>query len=244
MRDKLFRKGLLLTIIVLFVGVCVYPAVAVEPTRHNKNTIEEDIEPKDYLFQTIIDIANNPDVKSLLEQYTGKIFTFDFNDKSVFRELLHKKPILLISSLFTKPSMTHDYLDSIYKRGIELTSILGEERVYELLNSTKITNTEFFVELDHIIVNDEELSKRITTLAELNGKFKLDSPFKEYPIYCAIIKIIYTSIYSITDFLLVIEDFVGEDTTLSLFVYAMLSYPVVFLDIIGSFLWLMGDGFY
>ena len=54
-------------ITILFLGVTVQPAIATI-----KPEIEIDIEPKDNLFQTIIDIANIPDVKdirSLLKRY-------------------------------------------------------------------------------------------------------------------------------------------------------------------------------
>ena len=55
-------------ITILFLGVGIQPAIATVESKEDFI----DVEPKDYLFQTIIDIANNPDVKdihSLLERY-------------------------------------------------------------------------------------------------------------------------------------------------------------------------------
>jgi hypothetical protein len=68
---KMNKKYLLaFGITLLVLGVGIQPAIAtVTPTK----TV--DFEPKDYLFQTIMKIANNPDVKdiqSLLEKYQVK----------------------------------------------------------------------------------------------------------------------------------------------------------------------------
>ena len=178
-KNNLLRKGLVVGIIVLFIGVGVYPAFAVEPisftniTQDNEIESLEDVEPKEYLFQTIIDIANNPDVKDLFEQIedgwiNNNPISFDFDSRGVFRKLLFNKPSLVFSMLFTKPSMTHKYLNFAYNEGIEITNILGEEEVLEIVESVEITNPEFFVELNNTIMNHEELSNRISTLAEMN----------------------------------------------------------------------------
>jgi hypothetical protein len=74
-------------ITILFLGVGIQPAIAtVTPTK------VVDFEPKDYLFQTIIDITNNPDVKdihSLLESYRviQKEITAIIKDKDELNKL-------------------------------------------------------------------------------------------------------------------------------------------------------------
>ena len=56
-------KTLVVGVIVLFLGVAVQPSIAtVQPEQ------EINVEPKDYLFQIIINIANNPNVKGLFKQ--------------------------------------------------------------------------------------------------------------------------------------------------------------------------------
>ena len=202
------KKGLVIGIVFLFIGVGVYPAIAVEPITPTNITQEEEIivveetEPKDYLFQTIIDIANNPDVNELLNQIEDEwkndncYIRWDFNCKSVFQKLLLRKPTLLVSMLFTEPSITHEYLESSYNRGCKVTNALGEENVIEIVESVEINNPEILDELYNIIMNDEELYDRIITLGEMNEGFDINLPFSNLSSICSILLVLF-SVYLI-----------------------------------------------
>ncbi len=184
------KKLIVLSIIALFVSVSLQPIIAekivsVEKESDYNNVDFEEV--KEYLFQTIIDIANNPDVKNLFEQlkYNQKIFTSDYDYKSLFYQLFLKKPRLLLSILFTKPSITYEYLDKSYNRDIKCVNILGEKEALEMTYSVKISNPDLMDELNNIIKNDKELSNRILTLEIMNKDLKLEPPFMTHPIICA-----------------------------------------------------------
>jgi hypothetical protein len=199
----LWKKGLVMAIVFLFIGVGVYPAIAVTPKKTTNITQEKvfeqlvETDPKEYLFQTIIDIANNPDVNELLNQIEDQwkngncYMSWDFNSKSVFQKLLFNKPNLLYSILFTESSLTHQYLKSSYNRGCKVTNILGEENVIEIVESAEITNPEIYDELNNIIMNDEELYDKITMLAEMNEELDSNLPFKNYSRICKILLILF-----------------------------------------------------
>jgi hypothetical protein len=102
-----------------------------------------------------------------------------------------RKPILLFSILFTETSITHEYLESSYNRGCEVTKVLGEENVIEIAESVEIKNPEILDELYNIITNDEELYDRITTLAEMNEELDTNLPFKNYSSICKILLILF-----------------------------------------------------
>jgi hypothetical protein len=161
MRKDMIVKALVLGVICLFIGVGVQPAFAVDIPE------TEEVEPKDYLFETIIEIANNPDVKDLFEEFENCI-NFDFNGKYIFRQLFFKNPELLCTIIFSKPEITTQYLDKTYNQGIELIAIFGEEKAYEILDSVEITNPNLLDDLNNIILNNEEIFNRVSTLAELN----------------------------------------------------------------------------
>ena len=185
MRNVCFKKGLIVGIIVLFIGVSVQPGMGTEiPDK-----IE--VEPKDYLFQTIIDISNNPDVRDLVEQVKNndKVFKCDYNFVNVYLKLLLRNPRELFSMLFTKPSMTYEYLDLIYTKGFELLNVIGENEALEIIDSVESTNPDFFNEFNYIVMNDEELSYRISILNEMNEELNTNPPLKIYPIICAILLI-------------------------------------------------------
>jgi len=184
--SNMVYKTLVVGVIVLFLSVGIQPAFAtVEP----KEEII-DVKPKDYLFQTIIDIANNLDIKNLLKQYNHKIFTSDYDFKGVFSKLMLRKPRLLLHVFFTKPSITYEYLDKCYNTGIEIINVLGEDKVLEIMVTIEVTNLDVLDEIDNLITNDEELSNKLDTLKEMNEKIKLDAPLRYHLFICSILTII------------------------------------------------------
>ena len=190
MKKDWLIKTLALGVVVLFIGVSYQPIIAEKTKSVEKtsdyNNIDFD-EVKEYLFQTIIDISNNPDVKNLFEQlkYDHKIFTSDYDYKSVSSQLFLKKPTLLLSILFTKPEITYEYLDKNYNRGIKCVNILGEKQALEMTDSIKISNPDLIDKLNNIILSDKELIDKILTLEIMNNDLKLEPPFMTRPIMCA-----------------------------------------------------------
>jgi len=193
MKQRIICKILAVAVIILFLGLAIQPSVAVQPET------ERDIEPKDYLFQTIIDIANNPEVKNLLEKSNNDMFKVDI-DRSFYCKLLLRNPRLIFNTLFTKPSMTIEYLDKCYNKGIEITNIIGEDKVIEIIENAEVTDTKLFNEINDIITNNEELSSRIETLKDMNKDIKLDTP-REFPVICGILLLIYFPLVLVADIL-------------------------------------------
>ena len=185
-KSPVLYKSLVVGVIVLFVGVGIQPAIATV-----KQETEIEIEPKDYLFQTIIDIANNPEVKELLEKYKYDLFKIDI-DRKIYRKLFLRNPRLMFNTLFSKPSITIGYLNKCYNQGIEITKILGEDKVLEIIENVEVTDRMLFDELNDIISKDEILSGRFAILEEMNRGLKPDLPFIEDPVICGILTILGT----------------------------------------------------
>ena len=163
MKQRIICKTLAVAVIILFIGLAIQPGIAVQPE------IEIDVEPKDYLFQTIIEIANNPEVKDLLEQYDNDLFKVDI-DRSVYLKILVRNPRLFCSMIFIRPSLTFEYLDNNLKNGQEITSILDENKVQGFIESLEVRDNEIFNDLNNIIINDGGLLERLETLKEMNKR--------------------------------------------------------------------------
>ncbi|KYK26554.1 hypothetical protein AYK20_08770 [Thermoplasmatales archaeon SG8-52-1] len=182
------NKMLVIGTIVLFLGVGVQPAIA---TVNTKEKIIFD-NSKDYLFQTIIDIANNPDVINLLEQYDNDFVDVDI-ERSVYRKILFRNPLLFFNLLITKPTNTHRYLNKCYRMGNEITNILREDKTLDIIESVVVNDKDIYFELDEIIKKDEKLSVKLDNLKEINKEIypvsqTLDSPLLH--IYIIIILLI------------------------------------------------------
>ena len=187
---KKILKSIVIVITLLFIGLAFQPMVSTNELK------KEQMEPNDFLFDTIINIANKPEINELLNQIVqewkngNSYITWDFDSKVIFKNLILKKPKLLVSLLFTEPSVTHDYLESSYIKGCEITSALGEKNVIDTVDSVEITNPEILDELNNLVINDEELSARITTLEQLNENSE-SVPFRNYTTICKVLLILY-----------------------------------------------------
>jgi len=194
------RNWLAIGIILLFIGVSFQPIIAENTVsvekESNFNNVDFD-EAKEYLFQTIIDISNDPEVKGLLKQNNHKIFTSDYDHNSIFSQLFSEKPRLLKFILFTIPKMTYKYLEKSYNNGIEIFNKIGVEESSKIVESVKIAIPEIFNNLQNIILNDKDLSDKISILKEMNNEkiSIIDGRDWETPIICFIISILFISTY-------------------------------------------------
>jgi len=185
MQNNVVKKTLVFVVIALFIGIAVQPVISSNTIPMEEKT---DVEPKDYLFQTILDIANNPEVKDLFEKAknNGNLISYDYNSGSVFLKLLLRKPGILLSTLFTRPTISYKYLDFAYHQGCEMTDIIGEDKTLEIVESINITNPQILDSLTCIVMNNTELRNKIETLEIMNDELKSDKPFWNFPIICFI----------------------------------------------------------
>jgi lipopolysaccharide export LptBFGC system permease protein LptF len=200
MEKHLIKKGLVFAVILLFIGVSFQPIIAektisIEKESNNDNVSFE--EAKEYLFQTIVDISNNPEVKQFMNEHKHILIPKNNNNydcKNAIQKIYMQNPRLLKSILFTKPKMTYKYLETNYKKGLEIIDILGEEESLDIVESVNVTNPELFKELKIIIENDKVLSNRISVLEEMNNNLEYNLDFWDNPIICSILLITYISI--------------------------------------------------
>jgi len=226
----LFYKILVISVIILFAGVAVQPGIA---SFYSKG--ETDVEPKDYLFNTIIDIANNPDIKNIFKHNNYQIFSSDYEYKRLFSQISFKRPGLLFGTLFTKPSTTYDYLDKCYNKGIEITNIVGEDKALEMIESIKVIDTRVFDELNESILNNGELSDRLVLLQEMNKEYVSSGLSLDFPIICSILVILLLVSFIPYEFLLFLFEIFrifNENSIISDIIYfVMLPYIYIVIGI-------------
>jgi hypothetical protein len=146
----------------------------VKNTREEIITDEYDFEYcKDYLFETFVEIANNEDVRDLINHNYQNPFPFMRNANN----------------------LSVEHLDLLYNRGIKLIDRLGEDKVAEIMETTSINKPFYSDELDTIVMGNDELRERINTLNEMNAKSV--TPNWELPIICGILFIMIMPFLSI-----------------------------------------------
>ena len=204
MNKEWLVKSFTLGIVVIFICVSFQPIIAEKTVSLKKESNNDNVDfekVKEYLFQTLIDILNNPEVKQFLNEHKHDLITRNnnYDCKNAIQKISSQNPKLLKSIFITKPKMTYEYLETNYNRGLELYNILGEEESLKMIESIYVANPELFNELKDIIVNDKELYNRITTLGEMNEVLEPIPPFLR-PI-CWILFISYLPSYFVVVFL-------------------------------------------
>jgi hypothetical protein len=179
MRNGIY-KSIVIILMLMLVGLAFQPAVSTNELK------KEELEPKEYLFETIIDITKNPDVKDFFNNFEPNDINLNINTKGAFFKILLRNPSLITSMWFKRPIMSHNYLSFVYNQGIEAVKIIGEEKSIEILNSITIKNPNIINDLTNILNNNKELSQRISTLEIMNNEVKPDEPFADTPVICAI----------------------------------------------------------
>ena len=233
----MYNKGFILAVIVLFIGVSFQPIIAEETIAVEKTSDYENVgfeEAKEYLFQTLVDISINTEVKGFLYEHKKDLLINDYDCKNAIQKILFQKPKLLNSMLLTRPKMTYEYLETNFNRGLEIFNIIGGEESLKIVESVDITDSELFNELKDIILNDEELSSKVSVLEEMNNNLKSNLDSWKYPIICYILCMTFLPYFLIEQFFL--DLYLEFYKPLFLFIfyfYSFLGYliraPIIFL---------------
>jgi len=211
MKKDWLVKTLALAVVVLFISVSFQPIIAENTISVDKESDYNNVdfeEAKEYLFQTIIDISNYPEVKEFLNEHKHDLITRNDNNldyKNAIQKISSQNPKLLKSILFIKPKMSFEYLEKNYNKGLEIVDILGEEESLRIEKSFNITNPELFIELKNIIADDKELSNKISVLEKMNNNIKSNLDFFDHPIICTILFISFIPGLIVLGFLLDLE---------------------------------------
>ena len=235
MRRFCYTKILVLSVIILFMGLAFQPAVS-------KVDLEEiDVDPKEYLFQTILGISNNHDVMELFEQieFIDDVVVCDYNFRNLYLKLLFRSPRVLFSLLFTRASVSYEYLDFAYKQGCRIVDVIGEDEALAIMEFIEITDPEFFDDLNYIIMNDEELHDRIKVLEELNNGLKSEPPLDDSPI-CEFLRKLENSLYVTVIFL---DSICEKYPKLSPIIWPLIGFPIFLMGVITIFLMLIFNCF-
>jgi hypothetical protein len=197
------RKEILKTLVIgtIFLLLC----VAFQPVVSTNEMKNENVKPKEFLFETLIDIANDPEIKLLFEQVGNDWIDLDLDVKEYLLEVAFKKPRILTSVLFNRPSNSFDYFDFAFDQGKETVNIIGEEESLGLIRSLKINDCQVLDDVKNIILNNEDLNEKISRLQIMNSQLNSQTPFLNSPIICAIL----TSLTVYTVLIAVIIHYIG-----------------------------------
>lgn len=144
----------------------------------NQKVINDEVDQKELLFQTIVDIANNKEIQRVILKSQISRGGF-FNQDVRF-------------SVFNTPVLTKNQLKQMYLIGLMLSKIISKSRMHSMVERHQVINLGMQKEITAVIEKDAILKTEITQLSDedcgCNNDLKLRYNF---PILCAFLAIFY-----------------------------------------------------
>jgi len=144
----------------------------------NQKVIQDEVDQKELLFQTIVDIANNNEIQKIImnSEMRGKGF---FNPSIGF-------------SLFTPHVLTKKELNFAYHIGLILSKTLSTSRIHSIMKHNQVSNQVMQKEITAVIEKDATLNGEITQLSnsKCDCEDKSGVTSWQFPVICTILWVI------------------------------------------------------
>jgi hypothetical protein len=178
--DKRPLIGVSLCAVVLLVLGSLSNVVGYQSVKSsNQQIINEEINQKDLLFQTIVDIANNKEIQQIiLKSQINKGGLF--NPEGIFPGL-------------NTPVLMKNRLEHMYTIGLLLSKFISKSRMQLMIGKYQFNNQEIQKEINDVIEKNAPLNREIKQLSCLKcdcDKDNLGVTRWNFPILCAILIII------------------------------------------------------
>ncbi|HIG99852.1 MAG TPA: hypothetical protein HA258_04645 [Thermoplasmata archaeon] len=165
----MLRKGLAIGIILLFVGVTIAPTINFNTVKASQqNLIQERINQRELLFQTIVDIANNKEIQRIILKAQMSRGVFPESELSV---------------------VTKNQIRKMYFLGLILSKVVINSRIQSMVQQYQFNNQNIQMEMYDVIEKDTTLNTEITQLkgfdCDCNNK---DTTFYwRFPMICVLL---------------------------------------------------------
>jgi len=117
----------------------------------NQKVIKDEVDQKELLFQTIVDIANSKEIQRIIlksQISSGKFFNSDVK-----------------FSVFNTPVLTKNQLKSMYLVGLLLSKFISKSRMHSIIEKYRVNNPALQKEINAVIEKDTTLNGEITQLS-------------------------------------------------------------------------------
>ena len=148
----------------------------------NQKIISNEVDQKELLFQTIVDMANDKEIQKIISTSEMRREGF-FTPSSNFL-------------VFTPPVLTKKFLNTAYHIGLILSKTISKSKMQSILERYQVNNQEMQKEITAVIEKDATLKEEITQLSSSTCDCEKGNTtgLWNFPILCTIL-------YPITFFL-------------------------------------------
>ncbi|VVB61000.1 Uncharacterised protein [uncultured archaeon] len=165
----------IIDIILLILGSITNVAGYQTVQSSNQKTITEEINQKELLFQTIIDIANNKEIQRLLLVSTEIRKGEFFNQNIKFPE-------------YTPCVLTKTKLNIAYYIGLVLSKIISTSKIQMILERFQLSQKGIQKEISTVIEKNATLTSELKQLSNLNcGCENTNTTYWIFPVLCTLL---------------------------------------------------------
>jgi hypothetical protein len=139
----------------------------------NQKAINDAIDQKELLFQTILDIANNKEIQQIIlksQTIRGDFFNPD-----------------LKFSVFTLQVLTKSQLKQMYLVGLLLSKVISNSRIYSMVEQYQVSNQEIQKKISATIEKNATINEEITQLSNLRCDCENENISWNFPVICTIL---------------------------------------------------------
>jgi hypothetical protein len=167
----------------------------------NQKMINSEIDQKEVLIQTIVDIVGTPELQTFFIQLTKewknnqRYSVIDNEPNTLVQNVLKIKERIHFSLLSDKPFSLYRSLIYDYDQGCKIINLLGEKEVITMMKTITFMNPKIINELKNILMKNDNLKEKITRLSVINKEVKADTQSGEQmPIICFTLLILFWSV--------------------------------------------------
>jgi hypothetical protein len=140
----------------------------------NQKMINTEVNQKELLFQTIVDMANNKEIQRVV--LGSELLSKRFKDPG------------MRFSVFTPPVLTEKFLKRMYTMGVILSKIISKSKIHSLLEQYQVSNQGIQKEINTVIEKDAKLKEEMTQLSSLSCDCENETTTPwDFPIICGIL---------------------------------------------------------
>jgi len=141
----------------------------------NQKIISNEVDQKELLFQTIVDMANDKEIQKIISTSEMRREGF-FTPSSNFL-------------VFTPPVLTKKFLNTAYHIGLILSKTISKSKMQSILERYQVNNQEMQKEITAVIEKDATLKEEITQLSSSTCDCEKGNTtgLWNFPILCSIL---------------------------------------------------------
>ena len=147
----------------------------------NQKMITNEVDQKELLFRTILDMSNNKEIQRILLKSLISRDGF-FNPDVRF-------------SVFNPPVLTEKFLKHVYTMDVILTKTISKSKIHSVVEQYQVSNQEMQKEITAVIEKDATLNAEITQLSQSDCDCEKDSTTDlDFPVICEILAYMFLTI--------------------------------------------------